>query len=68
MGDTKKKKQKKTEKQTTMANERTMLSLPAGTLDKVKEAADSEGLSQSAWIRRLIFLGLEENNRRRGLI
>ena len=68
MGTKKKKVQKETEAQTTMANERTMLSLPAGTLVKIKDAADSEGLSQSAWIRRLIFLGLEENNRRRGLI
>ena len=45
-----------------------MITLPEGSLVKIKACAESEGLSQSAWIRRLIFLGLEENYRRRGLL
>jgi len=48
--------------------EKTMITLPEGSLVKIKACAESEGLSQSAWIRRLIFLGLEENYRRRGLL
>ena len=47
--------------------ERTQLALPEGTLERIKAAAESEGLSQSAWIRRLIFLGLLENERLRGI-
>ena len=45
----------------TSAPEKTQLALPAGTLDRVKVAAEREGLSQSSWIRRWILIGLKEN-------
>ena len=55
-------------KQTAKSTEKTMITLREGTLVKIKACAESEGLSQSAWIRRLLFLGIEENYRRRGLL
>lgn len=49
------------------SSEKTQLHLPSGTLLRIKAAADSVGLSQSAWVRQAIFLALMENERRRGI-
>tara|TARA_R110000765_G_scaffold34305_1_gene77815 strand:- start:2396 stop:2719 length:324 start_codon:yes stop_codon:yes gene_type:complete len=47
--------------------EKTTLALPAGTLLRIKEAADSVGITQSGFMRQAIFIALQESERRRGL-
>ena len=43
------------------------LALPAGTLLRIKEAADSVGITQSGFMRQAIFIALQESEKRRGL-
>jgi hypothetical protein len=47
--------------------EKTTLALPDGTLLRIKEAADSVGITQSGFMRQAIFIALQESERRRGL-
>jgi len=47
--------------------EKTTLALPAGTLLRIKEAADSVGITQSGFMRQAIFIALQESEKRRGI-